>query len=405
MAVITLRSVKGSPLTIAEADANINNLNSELGGKLDITSYTPTDVLAKLLTVDGLGSGLDADRIQNRNIASTNTANTVVLRDSSGNFSAGTITANSFVGNITGNIVGNGTGTWTGTATGISGVVGVSNGGTGVTSVSDIRTLLSLGSISTQNSASVNITGGTITGINPIGIASGGTNANNAASARVNLGLNIGTDVQGFAPILSSITALSNNGVIVKTGSGTSSTAILSAGTNIAIANNDFISGNPTISLISSPALTGIPTAPTASAGTNTTQIATTSFVKTAVDTGDAAQQTYTDTRFNSVLGIAKAWVLFDGVTTNILSSQNVTSVTSNGSGQYTINITPGTFSTAGFIAFGMCGGGGTSQGRFVTFVNSSSTALVVYTLTASLTGSGTSAATNNGVVRIAMFN
>ena len=69
MADIVLRSVKGSPLTIAEADANINNLNSELGSKLNITSYTPVDVLAKLLTVDGLNSGLDADRIQNKNIA------------------------------------------------------------------------------------------------------------------------------------------------------------------------------------------------------------------------------------------------------------------------------------------------------------------------------------------------
>ena len=34
-----------------------------------------------------------------------------------------------------------------------------------------------------------------------------------------------------------------------------------------------------------SPALTGTPTAPTAASGTNTTQIATTAFVKTAVDT------------------------------------------------------------------------------------------------------------------------
>jgi len=36
---------------------------------------------------------------------------------------------------------------------------------------------------------------------------------------------------------------------------------------------------------INSPALTGTPTSPTASAGTNTTQIATTAFVKNAVDT------------------------------------------------------------------------------------------------------------------------
>lgn len=36
---------------------------------------------------------------------------------------------------------------------------------------------------------------------------------------------------------------------------------------------------------LASPALTGTPTAPTAAAGTNTTQLATTAFVKTAVDT------------------------------------------------------------------------------------------------------------------------
>lgn len=39
---------------------------------------------------------------------------------------------------------------------------------------------------------------------------------------------------------------------------------------------------------LASPALTGTPTAPTASAGTNSTQIATTAFVKSAVDTAIA---------------------------------------------------------------------------------------------------------------------
>lgn len=43
---------------------------------------------------------------------------------------------------------------------------------------------------------------------------------------------------------------------------------------------------------IVSPALTGIPTAPTASAGTNTTQIATTAFVQTALSEGISASNT-----------------------------------------------------------------------------------------------------------------
>jgi hypothetical protein len=143
---------------------------------------------------------------------------------------------------------------------------------------------------------------------------------------------------------------------------------------------------------------------PTAAAGNNTTQIATTAFVKTAVDTVGTTQQTYTDNKFNTVVGLAKAWVIFDGSTSTILSSSNVSSVTSNGSGQYTINITNGTFSTANYIAFGLCGGGGTTGGRFCTFVNASSTSLVVFTLAPAF-GGGTTAGVNNGVVRIAMFN
>jgi hypothetical protein len=397
MASIVLRSVKGSPLTIAEADANIQNINIELGGKLDIATYTASDVLAKLLTVDGLNSGLDADRIQGKNIASTNTINTLVLRDNSGNFSATTVTAN-LVGNVTGNITGNGQGTWTGSATNVSGVVTIDHGGTGATSVSAARTALELGTLALQDSNNVNIGGGTITGINPLAILVGGTGANNATAARVNLGLNIGTDVQGFDPILSNISALGTNGFIVKTGSGLVSTRNFVAGSNISITNNDGISGNPTVALISSPALTGTPTAPTATAGTSTTQLATTAFVTNAVTTGDTAQQVYTDNRFNSIVGIAKAWAVFDGNTGTILASNNVTSVSANGAGQYTINISVGTFSNANFVAFGLATGN-----RFVTFVNSSANALVINTMLP--TFNAATPQVNNGVVRVAMFN
>ena len=51
------------------------------------------DILAKLKTVDGSGSGLDADLLDGHQPTSANTANTIVQRNASGNFSAGTITA------------------------------------------------------------------------------------------------------------------------------------------------------------------------------------------------------------------------------------------------------------------------------------------------------------------------
>lgn len=90
MATITLRSVKGSPLTNTEVDNNFTNLNND---KLESSSYTAADVLSKLLTVDGTGSSLDADLLDGLNTSSSDTSGNTVVTRSSGNFSAGTITA------------------------------------------------------------------------------------------------------------------------------------------------------------------------------------------------------------------------------------------------------------------------------------------------------------------------
>jgi len=98
MATITLRSIKGSPLTITEMDENFTNLNTDVGNRLLSSSYTASDVLTKLLTVDGSGSGLDADLVDGLNPTSSNTINSLVARDSSGNFAANQITATTFVG-------------------------------------------------------------------------------------------------------------------------------------------------------------------------------------------------------------------------------------------------------------------------------------------------------------------
>jgi len=59
------------------------------------------------------------------------------------------------------------------------------------------RTNLGLGTIATQNSNSVSITGGSITGITDLAVADGGTGASTAAGARTNLGLGT-TDAVDF---------------------------------------------------------------------------------------------------------------------------------------------------------------------------------------------------------------
>lgn len=54
-ATLTLRNVKGSPLTNQEVDDNFSNLNTEL---------TNTNLLESIKLVDGVGSGLDSDLLQ-----------------------------------------------------------------------------------------------------------------------------------------------------------------------------------------------------------------------------------------------------------------------------------------------------------------------------------------------------
>lgn len=101
MTTITLRSIKGSPLTISELDDNFTALNTDIGNRVLTSDYTGSDILTKIKTVDGTGSGLDADLLDGKNSDATNTVNTIVARDSSGNFAAGQITATTFVGALT----------------------------------------------------------------------------------------------------------------------------------------------------------------------------------------------------------------------------------------------------------------------------------------------------------------
>jgi hypothetical protein len=83
-----------------------------------------------------------------------------------------------------------------------------------------------------------------------------------------------------------------------------------------------------------SPAFTGTPTAPTAAAATDTTQIATTAYTRTAVkDVLNAAG--------SSPLYACRAWVNFNGTATvAIRASGNVSSITDNGAGEYRVNFT-----------------------------------------------------------------
>ena len=81
----------------------------------------------------------------------------------------------------------------------VSGTLPIANGGTGSSTApmvglitaadaSAARTVIGAGTIATQDSDAVSITGGSITGITDLAVADGGTGASDAASARSNLG-------------------------------------------------------------------------------------------------------------------------------------------------------------------------------------------------------------------------
>jgi hypothetical protein len=145
----------------------------------------------------------------------------------------------------------------------------------------------------------------------------------NTSTARTNLGL--GTMATATAADYSTTTAanalyypLSGNPSGFLTSAPVTSVAGRTGAITLAVAD---VSG---AAPLASPALTGTPTAPTATGGTNTTQIATTAFVTAAIPT-------------NSV----KAWVNFNGTgTVAIRASANVSSITDNGVGIYTLNFT-----------------------------------------------------------------
>jgi hypothetical protein len=84
-----------------------------------------------------------------------------------------------------------------------------------------------LGTLSTQNANAVAITGGTITGVSPIAVASGGTGANTAAGARTNLGITALFDNLG------TISSQNANAVAITGGTitGVSPIAVASGGT------------------------------------------------------------------------------------------------------------------------------------------------------------------------------
>lgn len=266
MATLVLRTTKGSPLTNVEVDANFTNLNDELATKLNSASYNAADILTKIKTVDGTGSGLDADFLDGMSALSTlpvpTDKSSIVARDATGNTSLNALTLSGALLGTSATLTGN---LSVGSITISGGSIPVTVGGTGATNATNARLNLGLEigvnvqAYDVELAAIAELTSAAdrlpyYTGSGTAALATFTSFARtlvddpDAASARSTLGLVLGTDVQPYDADLVALSGISTDGIYVRTGNGTSVTRGITGTTGrIIVTNGDGISGNPTI--------------------------------------------------------------------------------------------------------------------------------------------------------------
>ncbi len=289
----------GSNTSEEVAGSFVNVLAGTVNGGMTFdTDFKSTDTL-------GTTSVNWYRRVDSFDLASTNTANKVVLRDGSGNFSAGTITA-ALSGNAT-------TATTLQTARTINGVS--FNGSANITVTANTTNTLTIGSglsgSSFNGSAAVTIALASAYGdtVNPYASKTANTflaapsGAAGVPTFRAITAADIpvlNQNTTGSAASLTTARTIAISGPITGTATsfnGTANITIPVTALDVGHANVTGVlgvdhggtgtttsTGTGSVVLSDSAALTGTPTAPTATVGTNTTQIATTAFVAAAVD-------------------------------------------------------------------------------------------------------------------------
>ena len=188
---------------------NITGGNINTAGRVvasTLTSNVATGTAPLTISSTTLVTNLNADLLDGYNTASTNTASTVVVRDASGNFSAGTITATlsgaaTTAGTVTTasqpNI------TSIGTLSSVSVTGNITGGNVTTTGIANIGTLAvtGAGTVGTSLGVTGNITGGNLS------VSTGAVTCGNIVNSNANGVGNIGTSSVYFNTIFAKATS------------------------------------------------------------------------------------------------------------------------------------------------------------------------------------------------------
>ena len=396
MADITLRTGltgKGAPLTLEQVDQNFININNELGLKLYTSDFTGAAVLSRLLDVDedlaGINSTFLRSLAPSSSVPSAVDKSSVVIRDSSGHFSAVTMTGD-LTGNVigdltgivygsldgpseglhTGNVVGNVSGTLTGPSFGLH--TGDVTGN--VTGSIHTATNKFVGNLE-GNTAGVH-TGNVLGNVN--GTLNGPSNGLHTGNVTGNVTGTIHTASDRFIGRLVGNSEGTHTGPVIGNVTGSVSG---NAGT---VTNGLYTTGsynNPSwlVTLAGSKVLS-IPNSSlqNSSITINGSSVALGGSITTAVG--------------------AKAWVVFNGSNGAIISAYNVDTVLRTGAGRYTINIPVGVFTDGNYASIGMA----SDNDHVVNWVSSTATQLAV--TTSDTHADGNNAFSNTQRVHVVMF-